>query len=54
LQIAAVTYLKSLDEMHDERAARLAADHALAECRESRRPRPDIYSHNSGSKERTA
>lgn len=54
LQIAAVTYLKSLDEMHDERAARLAADHALAECLESRRARPDIYSHNSGSKERTA
>ena len=36
LQIAAVAYLKKLDEMHDERSARLAADQALAECLESR------------------
>ncbi len=31
LQIAAVTYLKKLDELHDERGASLAADQALAE-----------------------
>ena len=30
LQIAAVAYLKKLDELHDERGARLAADQALA------------------------
>ena len=36
LQIAAVAYLKKLDELHDERSARLAADQALAECLESR------------------
>jgi hypothetical protein len=32
LQIAAVSYLKKLDELHDDRGARLAADRALAEC----------------------
>ena len=32
LQIAAVAYLKKLDELHDDRGARLAADQALAEC----------------------
>ncbi len=32
LQIAAVTYLKKLDELHDDRGARLAADQTLAEC----------------------
>ena len=37
LQIAAVAYLKKLDESHDDRGARLAADQALAECLESRR-----------------
>jgi hypothetical protein len=31
LQIAAVAYLKKLDELHDDRAARLAADRVLAE-----------------------
>jgi hypothetical protein len=31
LQIAAVTYLKKLDELHDDRGARLAADRTLAE-----------------------
>ena len=36
LQIAAVAYLKKLDELHDDRAARLAADQALAERLESR------------------
>src|SRR5437868_14280136 len=30
LQIAAVSCLKSLDELHDDRGARLAADQALA------------------------
>jgi hypothetical protein len=40
LQIAAVTYLKKLDELHDDRAARLAADQALAECLESRSAQP--------------
>jgi hypothetical protein len=29
--------LKKLDELHDDRSARRAADHALAECLESRR-----------------
>jgi len=37
LQIAAVTYLKKLDELHDDRSAKLAADQALAECLETRR-----------------
>lgn len=41
LQVAAVAYLKKLDELHDDRCARLAADHILAECLESRRARPD-------------
>jgi hypothetical protein len=36
LQIAAVAYLEKLDELHDERDAKLAADHALAECLKSR------------------
>lgn len=36
LQIAAVAYLKKLDELHDDRRARLAADQALAECLKSR------------------
>src|SRR3954451_4581329 len=36
LQIAAISYLKSLDELHDDRGARLAADKALAERVHSR------------------
>jgi hypothetical protein len=36
LQIAAVAYLKKLDELHDDRGARLAADQALAAYLESR------------------
>jgi hypothetical protein len=40
LQIAAVAYLKKLDELHDERRARLAADQALAERLESRSAKP--------------
>ena len=41
LQIAAVAYLKKLDELHDDRGARLAADQVLAECLESRSTQPD-------------
>jgi hypothetical protein len=41
LQIAAVAYLKKLDELHDDRGARLAADQALVECLESRSAQPD-------------
>jgi hypothetical protein len=41
LQVAAVAYLKKLDELHDDRGARLAADQALAECLESRHARAD-------------
>ena len=36
LQVAAVTYLKKLDELHDDRSARLAADRVLDECAQSR------------------
>jgi hypothetical protein len=41
LQIAAVTYLKKLDELHDDRAARLSADQALAAHVQSRGAVPD-------------
>jgi hypothetical protein len=41
LQIAAVAYLKKLDELHDDQRARLAADQTLAECLESRSAQPD-------------
>jgi hypothetical protein len=41
LQIAAVAYLKKLDELHDDRGARLAADQALVECLASRRALAD-------------
>jgi hypothetical protein len=41
LQIAAVAYLRKLDELHDDRGARLAADEALAERLESRSAQPD-------------
>ena len=44
LQIAAVAYLKNLDQLHDERAARLAADQTVAESLESRRAQPDTQS----------
>ena len=40
LQIAAVAYLKKLDELHDDRGARRAADQALAERLESRGAQP--------------
>ena len=41
LQVAAVAYLKKLDELHDDRGARLAADQALADTLESRSVQPD-------------
>jgi len=41
LQIAAVAYLKKLDELHDDRCARLAADQTLAECLEASSSPPD-------------
>ena len=41
LQIAAVAYLKNLDRLHDELAARRAADQAVAGCLESRGAQPD-------------
>ena len=41
LQIAAVAYLRKLDELHDDRGARLAADQAVAECLELRSEQPD-------------
>lgn len=41
LQIAAVAYLKKLDELHDDRCARLAADQTLAECLEASSSQPD-------------
>src|SRR5215208_1117738 len=41
LQIAAVAYLRNLDELHDERAARAAADQALNGCLKSGSAHPD-------------
>ena len=41
LQIAAVVYLKKLDELHDDQDASLAADQALAERLESRSAQAD-------------
>lgn len=41
LQIAAVAYLKKLDELHDDQGARLAADQTLAECLDARRAEAD-------------
>ena len=40
LQIAAVAYLKKLDELHDDRRARLAADQALTERLEPHSAQP--------------
>jgi hypothetical protein len=37
LQIAAVAYLKKLDELHEDRSARLAADQVISDRLESRR-----------------
>lgn len=44
LQIAAVVYLKKLDELHDDRCARLAADQVLAERLEARGAQPTLRS----------
>ncbi|KRR07130.1 hypothetical protein CQ12_30615 [Bradyrhizobium jicamae] len=41
LQIAAVAYLRKLDELHDDQGARLATDQVLAERLESGRARAD-------------
>jgi hypothetical protein len=41
LQKAAVAYLKKLDELHDDRGARLAVDQTLAECFESHSAQTD-------------
>jgi hypothetical protein len=41
LQIAAVAYLKKMDELHDDRCARHAADQVVAECLASRNAQPD-------------
>jgi hypothetical protein len=41
LQIAAVAYLRKLDELHDDRAARAAADQALGQCLKSGSAQPD-------------
>jgi hypothetical protein len=35
LQIAAVAYLRNLDKLHDDQAARAAADEALSQCLKS-------------------
>ena len=40
LQIAAVAYLKQLDELHDDRGARHAADQVLAKCLNSHTAQP--------------
>lgn len=42
LQVAAVAYLKKLDELGDDRDARLAANEALATFLEARDGRPTI------------
>ena len=41
LQKAAVAYLKKLDELHDDRSARLAADQTFAECLRSHSAKTD-------------
>ena len=41
LQIAAVAYLRKLDELHDDRGARLAADQALIRHLEAGRAQAD-------------
>jgi hypothetical protein len=41
LQVAAVAYLKKLDELHDDQCARLAADQVLAECLKARNSQPE-------------
>lgn len=41
MQIAAVAYLKKLDELHDDQRAQLAADQVFAECLKARNSRPE-------------
>ncbi|WP_445218250.1 hypothetical protein ACKWRH_41480 [Bradyrhizobium sp. Pa8] len=41
LQIAAVAYLRKMDELHDDQCARLAADQILAERLEERDSQPE-------------
>jgi hypothetical protein len=41
LQIAAVAYLRNLDKLHDDRAARAAADQVLRQCLTSRTAQTD-------------
>ena len=41
LQIAAVAYLRNLDKLHDDRAARAAADQVLRQCLTSRSAQTD-------------
>lgn len=41
MQIAAVAYLKKLDELHDDQRAQLAADQVFAECLEARNSQPE-------------
>ena len=56
LQIAAVAYLRSLAKLHDDRAARLAADQALVLSLSSRRAKAGarLDDINAGARERTA
>jgi hypothetical protein len=56
LQIAAVAYLRSLDKLHDDRAARLAADQAVARSLSSRTAQADtqLDANTTSAKERTA
>ena len=54
LQIAAVAYLKKLDELHDDRSARLAVDQILAERLESRIAQPVTSLQASNTKRRTS
>lgn len=41
MQIAAVVYLKKLDELQDDQRAQLAADQVFAECLEARNSQPE-------------
>ena len=55
LQVAAVTYLKSLDELQDDRGARLAADQVLTDGQmlDSRRSTPGLVTSTTTSKRAT-
>lgn len=41
MQIAAVAYLKKLDELQDDQRAQLAADQVVTECLEARNSHPE-------------